>query len=229
MPSLTALAVLALSCSSLLSHASVLPHEKADQNLKRQAPYERWPAAQLLPLPQKMKRQDATTPDPKAQIVLTAEPTKTSIKLTRTFPPGDLMADKNDAGIQEQLTNLLTNAHSYTARQVDGVINSSRDPSDPLSTGWIFSKCNPHGYYKLQVANAHVKFGTRISPTFPQIARVAGHEITWAVLRVSLETLYKYMQPDTYGLTECTFEIWDGENQVGKAEIVRVDPRECRL
>ena len=176
-----------------------------------------------------MKRQDATTPDPKAQIVLTAEPTKTSIKLTRKFPPGDLLADKNHADIQEQLTNLLTNAHSYTARQVDGVINSSRDPDDPLSTGWIFSKCNPHGYYKLQVANAHVKFGTRISPTFPQVARIAGHEITWAVLRVALETLYKYMQPDAYGLTECTFEIWDGENQVGKAEIVRVDPVECRL
>ncbi|KAI4284360.1 MAG: hypothetical protein L6R38_001466 [Xanthoria sp. 2 TBL-2021] len=229
MPSLTALAVLALSCAGLLSHASVLQREAADQNLKRQAPHEEWPAGELLPLPQKMKRQDATTPDLKAQIVLTAEPTKTSIRLTRAFLPGDLMADKNNAGIQEQLINLLTDAHSYTERQVDGVINGNRDPDDPLSTGWIFSKCNPHGYYKLQVANAHLRYGNRFSPTFPQVARIVGHEITWAVLRVALETLFKYMQPDAYGFTECAFEIWDGENQVGKAEIVKVDPQECLL
>lgn len=46
MPSLTALAVLALSCAGLLSHASVLQREAADQNLKRQAPHEEWPAGE---------------------------------------------------------------------------------------------------------------------------------------------------------------------------------------
>ncbi len=51
--------------------------------------------------------------------------------------------------------------------------------------------------------------------------RIVGNEITWGVLDAALQALGQFMVTDTYGWSECEFEVWDGENAVGRARIVK--------
>lgn len=60
----------------------------------------------------------------------------------------------------------------------------------------------------------HIHWGT---------VEIKGHEITWGVLNAALMALNTYMRDDEYGWTECSFEVWDGKNMVGVAEIVRTE------
>ncbi|KAL8668702.1 MAG: hypothetical protein Q9168_006681 [Polycauliona sp. 1 TL-2023] len=171
------------------------------------------------------KRQE----DPNAVKTLDWRPTKTYIKLTRIFlTTGDLMAEKKNANLQSELDNLVNDARGFASRHVDEVIYGNRNAYDPKSHDWIYSKCNPRGNFKLSVANAHIYHRLYISAhgSFPPY--ITGNEITWSVLKVALQILDRFMTADPYGFTQCSFEIWDGENQVGKAQIVSVaDVNEC--
>lgn len=155
--------------------------------------------------------------NPKETKILCTPGTETFIKLKRTFHSDNLLADKSDKDIQSRLAMLPANAikhiweyHLNKTGAGDGVINGNRQ-----SVGWIWERVGYFGFYKLQVANAHrrrfIPFGTAIG----------GNEVTWGVLKAALLALTEYMVKDTiYGWTECSFEIWDGRNQVGAARIV---------
>ncbi|KAL8999169.1 MAG: hypothetical protein Q9169_001948 [Polycauliona sp. 2 TL-2023] len=226
MPSLSTLAVLALFCATALSHASILPIQLADKNLDRRAAYEAWSANDILPSSLKSKRQA----DPTAVITLDWQPTKTYIKLTRIFS-GDPAAEKNIPGLQSELSNLVNDATSFVGRQTDEVIHPpDQDPAKTLCGKPIYKKCNPLGNYKLSVQNAQTCYRTPFASVFSNVPaqKYGGNEITWGVLHVALQILHRHMTADTYGFTQATFEVWDGENQVGSAEVKAVsDNSEC--
>ncbi|KAL8859652.1 MAG: hypothetical protein Q9178_003766 [Gyalolechia marmorata] len=234
MPSLIALAFWTLSCSSILSQASILPRKAHDQNLKCQnPPYTTFPAGELLPAPEaipagRMKRYDPAALDPHAEYILCASGTETFVKLTRKYPTLNPINQKNDKDSQEQLQGLVADSWSFIKREYlenpqkgDGVINNNNNPFEEESTGWIFQRQSSHNIYKLQVANYHDK-QPGFSLNLPTV-RIVGNEITWGVLDVALQALGQHMVSDTYGWTECELEIWDGENAVGRARIVKAD------
>ncbi|KAL8730838.1 MAG: hypothetical protein Q9166_003765 [cf. Caloplaca sp. 2 TL-2023] len=227
MPSLITLAVLTLSYSNILSNALNLPRVALDQNVKCQnPPYQYYPAGVMLPPrkndPMDKLKRDAQPPaDPKAQRVLCAPGTETFIKLTRKFPYDNLMAQKTNEEVQIQLQSLIGNTWTFIERQHlpeggrggrDGVIK------DDKSLDWIFERASPNAAFKLLVANAHHK--VYIPRLHFGSVKIEGNEVTWGVLRAALSALGEYFSFDDYGWTRCVFEIWDGPNQVGIAQII---------
>ncbi|KAL8727365.1 MAG: hypothetical protein Q9181_005741 [Wetmoreana brouardii] len=189
----------------------------------------------MLPAPKEYanlgKRAPAPPIDPLGQTILCTPGTETYIKMTRKPPHDDLKYDKSLSDIQSQLESLIGNTWTYITREHlenghnDSVISrteefSRAEGSTEQKPGWIFERTSSHGSFRLQVANAHhlvyvprVHFGT---------TKVEGNEVTWGVLRAALTALGSHMLIDEAGWTECTFEIWDGFNQVGIARVVRL-------
>ncbi|KAL8701049.1 MAG: hypothetical protein Q9201_005114 [Fulgogasparrea decipioides] len=175
------------------------------------------------------KRDPAPPIDPHGQTILCAPGTRTYIKMTRILPVEGLEYYKSKSEIQSQLHSLISNTWTYIAREHlenghnDDVISQTEEfnrvqGSIEQKPGWIFERTSPHGSYKLQVANAHhivyvprIRYGTR---------KVEGNEVTWGVLRAALTALGSHMLISEAGWTECTFEIWDGFNQVANARVV---------
>ncbi|KAL8837021.1 MAG: hypothetical protein Q9170_002675 [Blastenia crenularia] len=174
----------------------------------------------MLPPPPKddpayNEKRDVPPSDPHAQIVLCTPGTKTFIKLTRTPQGSDFSLEKADRAVQSQISELVGNTWTFIQREhvtgghKDGVINEGE--------GWVLQRKSSHGTHILQVANAHHK------EYYPKFhfggVRIVGNEVTWGVLRAALTALGNFMATDVNRWTQCTFQIWDGKNQVGTARI----------
>ncbi|KAI4283177.1 MAG: hypothetical protein L6R35_005242 [Caloplaca aegaea] len=156
-----------------------------------------------------------TTPSDSSQpLILCAPSTETYIKLTIKPTNVNHALGGNDQEIAEDLGGLIGNSWTYITRQYliagkNGVINKGE--------GIIWQKISTHGHFILQVANAHhwkpvPKWGGHGT------MKIVGNEVTWAVLRAGLTALGTHFQ-ETNVWSECSFEIWDGFNQVGTAMV----------
>ncbi|KAL8948905.1 MAG: hypothetical protein Q9222_004942 [Ikaeria aurantiellina] len=166
----------------------------------------------------KMKRDDPP-PTSSAESVICQGGTETYIKLTPKASDfhGQLDSKEN----QEQISQLVGNAWTYITREylgdrdLDGVIKKAE--------GWVFERTSSHATFKLQIANSYERKKTYVPNVHGWLSsKLVGHEITWGVLRAALTALGTHMDIEKLW-TPCSFEVWDGPNQVGIGRIVVYD------
>ncbi|KAL8653789.1 MAG: hypothetical protein Q9210_001893 [Variospora velana] len=154
-----------------------------------------------------------TTPsDPSQPLILCSPGTETYIKLTIKPTNVNHALGGNDQEITEDLGGLIGNSWTYIARQY---LRTGKDGVIDKGEGIIWHKISKHGHFVLQVANAH-HWKSVPSWNGHGTMKLVGNEVTWGVLRAALTALGKHFEK-TKVWSECSFEIWDGFNQVGTA------------
>ncbi|KAL8840526.1 MAG: hypothetical protein Q9205_004553 [Flavoplaca limonia] len=159
--------------------------------------------------------------DPKKPIVLCTPGTETYIKLTRQTPIIDAVVDINldKPNLTAQFEISLVVGHTVNEIESEHLPPYAEDGIIDKGEGWIIQRTSPDKTHQLLVANAHHAIPVpRWSANGHGTMKIVGNEITWGVLRSALDALRTFAARHGWGL--CTFEIWDGMNQVGIAKII---------
>ena len=160
--------------------------------------------------------------DPKKPVILCTPGTETYIRLTRQLPVIDGVVEWNPDNFDLQAQNQISSLVNRTIKwiQLEHLPPNAQDGVIDKGEGWIVQRTSYEETHQLLVANAHHAIPVpRWGAAGPRgYMKSVGNEVTWGVFQAALEAYRTFAVSHGWGV--CTFEIWDGMNQVGTAKII---------